>query len=74
VIAALIGEIFGLRHMGEIYGSTIVFAGIGGAAGPILAGYIYDVTTSYNLAFTLAGIMALAGALATCFIKMPKHY
>ena len=73
VVAATIGEFFGLRHLGRIYGSVIMLAGFGGAIGPILTGYIHDVTSSYSLAFILGGIMSLIGALAIYFIKIPKH-
>ena len=73
VVAATIGEIFGLQHLGRIYGSVIMLAGFGGAIGPILTGYIHDVTSSYFLAFILGGIMSLAGALAIYFLKIPKH-
>ena len=73
VVAATIGEIFGLAHLGAIYGSVIMVAGFGGAVGPLLPGYIYDVTNSYLLAFILGGVMSLVGALTVYFIKMPKH-
>ena len=73
VVAATVGRFFGLQHMGSIYGSVVILAGVGGAVGPFLAGYIYDVTNSYFLAFMLGGIMSLLAALIVHFIKMPKH-
>ena len=72
MMAAMIGETFGLRHMGSIYGSVVMLAGFGGAVGPLMTGYIYDVTNGYSLAFIIGGIMALVAALALYFVRAPK--
>jgi MFS family permease len=63
-LAALVGEIFGLRYVGTSLGMTTLFWGIGGALGSFLAGYIFDINGSYNYAFMLgAGAMFLATVL-----------
>jgi len=57
-LAALIGDIFGLRHFGALIGATSVAWGIGAAVGPTLTGYIFDIYGSYVTAF-LAGMAAM---------------
>jgi len=71
VVPALIKDIFGLRHMGAIYGSVMIFVGLGAAGGPLLAGHIHDLTDSYFLAFVSAGIMSLVAVLVVHFIRLP---
>jgi MFS family permease len=47
----LIGECFGIGSMGVIFGGLGVVAMVGGALGPIFAGWIYDTQGSYHFAF-----------------------
>jgi len=55
----LVAELFGLSSHGAIFG-TIFFAGtIGGAIGSPLAGYIFDVTGSYQLAFLICVVASV---------------
>jgi len=50
----LLADRFGRHILGSAYGALTFFAaGIGGGAGPIIAGYIYDLTGSYNGAWLL---------------------
>jgi MFS family permease len=59
----LVGQIFGLRYMATLTG--IVFFGhqIGSFAGIWLAGYLYDSTGSYNIAFMIAIGLGVFAAL-----------
>jgi predicted MFS family arabinose efflux permease len=58
-------ELFGLSALGVI---TAIFSfgfNIGGSAGPVLAGYIFDLSASYRWAFVLClALMLVAFALA----------
>ena len=40
--------------MGKIFGITALGGAIGGVLGPWLAGYIFDTTGSYSVAFLIA--------------------
>ena len=46
-------EYFGLRAFGAIQGLAFTIATLGGLAGPVFAGWMYDMTESYRLAFLI---------------------
>ncbi len=56
-----VANYFGLRAHGAIFGLVIFCGMTGGAAGPILAGRIFDVTASYDPAFTTLAVLAVLG-------------
>ncbi|MFO7964859.1 MAG: MFS transporter [Desulfobacterales bacterium] len=47
----LIGKSFGIAFMGEIFGALGIAAMVGGAIGPVFAGYNYDHYGTYHYAF-----------------------
>jgi MFS family permease len=73
LISPLVAEYFGIRCHGLLFG-IVVFAGTaGGAAGPILAGHLFDITESYSSAFWICaavGCTAL-GLLLSLRQKLP---
>jgi MFS family permease len=67
--APLVAELFGLKWHGLIFGACGFLAMVGGTIGPILTGYIFDVTGRYQLAFiTLSGI-SIIGMIFSLLIK-----
>ena len=54
VVGAIPAEIFEGRHYGAIFGTLMVSALAGGAAGPWLMGVVHDRTGTYTLAFWVA--------------------
>jgi MFS family permease len=63
VIGAIGAEIFQGRHYGTIFGTLMLAAIGGGAAGPWLTGILYDVTGGYALAFWICiGCSVLSAA------------
>jgi MFS family permease len=68
LIPMVMVESLGIRRLGSVLGLSGIFATIGFAAGPILAGRIFDVTRSYFDAFALFVLLAIvsAAAIATC--------
>ena len=69
----IIGELFGLKSHGAIFGALAVVIGTGGAIGPIVAGKLFDATGSYQLAFILSTILASASLLPLFFLKVPNR-
>jgi MFS family permease len=57
-------EIFQGKHYGSIFGTVMLAAIIGGAAGPWVTGYLHDLSGNYTLAFAIgiavSGLSALA--------------
>jgi MFS family permease len=54
VMGAIPAEIFEGRHYGSIFGSVMLAAILGGAAGPWTAGMLHDVSGSYSPAFWIS--------------------
>ena len=63
-MGAIPAESFGGRHYGSIFGSVMLAAILGGAAGPWLAGVSHDLTGSYAPAFSLSIGCSAVSALA----------
>jgi MFS family permease len=64
VMGPIPAEIFAGPHYGSIFGTVMVAAILGGAAGPWIAGIIYDATESYSIAFWIAAGCSLISILA----------
>jgi MFS family permease len=64
VMGAIVAEIFEGPYYGSIFGTITVALIGGGAAGPWMAGFAYDATGSYRLAFLLAIGCCLVSAAA----------
>lgn len=72
LVPAITAEYFGLGSMGSIFG-LMSFAGVlGGAMGPFMAGYIYDVTAKYTIAFSTIGILSVIGTLLSLYLRKLK--
>jgi MFS family permease len=70
IMGAVVSEIFQGRHFGTIFGTLMVVALAGGAAGPYVTGLIHDLTGSYDLAFRI-GIGASLLSAAAIWIAAP---
>lgn len=57
----VIGELFGIAGFGATFGLTEFIRRLGAAAGVFLAGYIFDITGSYQYALAMIVIAYLAG-------------
>jgi MFS family permease len=68
----LVALLFGLSSHGVILGFLSFGFTTGGAFGPWLAGYIFDATDSYRLAFLMCAGVSLTGLILTMFLKPKK--
>jgi MFS family permease len=65
----LVALLFGLRSHGVILGFLSFGFTTGGAFGPWLSGYIFDLTQSYRFAFLMCTAVSLTGLVLTVFLK-----
>lgn len=65
-------DIFHGKNIGAISAMILMGTGVGGAIGPWLGGYIYDVTDSYYNAFIIS-MIAFAVACVSVWIAAPRN-
>jgi len=65
----LVAGLFGLRSHGLILAVGGLGYTIGGAIGPPLTGYIFDITGSYQSAFLLSAIIAVVGMTLALLLR-----
>jgi len=66
--SGLVAQMFGLKHMGTLYGIVFLNHQIGSFFGVWLGGYLFDETGSYDVVWWLAGGIALVTAIIHIFI------
>jgi MFS family permease len=71
-LPVLTAQFFGLSSLGSIFGSLIFSGAVGGAIGPLLGGKIFDLSQSYFLSFSLAGIVVMS-SFALIFLLRPPY-
>ncbi len=72
-ITAKTADLFPGRHLGAILGVITIGAGIGSAVGSWAAGWIFDISGSYRLAFLLAIASYLGGCVAFWTLRDPPR-
>jgi MFS family permease len=65
----LIGQFFGMRAVAALVGVIVFGSTIGGATGAWVGGQVFDVTQSYQLAFTMAAITSFTSVMLTLILK-----
>ncbi len=69
LLSPTVARLFGIGSHGVLLGIVLFSGNLGGAIGPVVAGYIFDLTRSYQLVFLLlAGVCGVA-LLLTPFLK-----
>jgi MFS family permease len=67
LLSPVLAELFGIASHGTIFGLVYFVITIGGTIGPILAGYLFDITGSYQIVFSTCLIFSLiAVILSAC--------
>lgn len=69
LLAPVTADYFGTRYHGVILGIVIFASTVGGSIGPVLAGYMFDVTGSYRIIFMLLTAMSAAGVFASYSLR-----
>lgn len=69
----LIAELFGMKSHGSILGAISFGFTMGGAIGPLLTGYMFDVWGSYKLAFLVCASIMIVGLILAVKLKPIKR-
>jgi predicted MFS family arabinose efflux permease len=64
----LLIEISGFRHFGTLLGISTLVSGIASSFGPLLTGYLYDMTKGYTHAFLILGCLIGFSIIPTLLI------
>ncbi len=70
--STVLAELFGLKSHGIILGVTSLSYTFGAALGPFMAGYIFDISGSYQMAFIVSGILAVLGFFISTGLRPVK--
>jgi MFS family permease len=69
---AMQADYFGTNNYGTIMGLMIVISTIGGLVSPVLAGYIFDTTHSYHLAWQIFTLITLPSIPLILLARPPE--
>ena len=72
LVAGLMGTYYGTKSLTMLIALSGMTAIIGGASGPVMAGFIWDRTGSYFVAFLIGAILWIVAALAVVLMKQPR--
>lgn len=70
---ALQADVFGLRAFGAIQGLVFTIATVGALIGPVFAGWMYDQTESYRLAFVILAAASFLAAPLLATLRRPRQ-
>lgn len=60
--SGLVGKVFGMRHLGTLFGVCFLDHQVGSFLGAWLGGHLFDVTGSYSIVWTATAIAGLVAA------------
>jgi MFS transporter, OFA family, oxalate/formate antiporter len=69
LISPLVARQFGTKSHGLLFGVVIFSSTLGGAMGPFMAGYIFDVTHSYAIVFSILAVLCIIALALTASLK-----
>ena len=65
----IIAEFFGIKSHGTLFGITMFSGTFGGALGPVMAGYVFDVTGAYAGAIWICTVISVLGFVLISLLK-----
>ncbi|HEY94451.1 MAG TPA: MFS transporter [Dehalococcoidia bacterium] len=65
----IVADLFGMRSHGVILGVIVSTITFGSAVGPVVAGAIYDASSSYNAAFIVCVVFAVMGIILSLLLR-----
>ncbi|MFC1864056.1 hypothetical protein ACFL1Z_08920 [Thermodesulfobacteriota bacterium] len=73
-MSMLVSSRMGLVSYGSVFGAVTLVFYMGVSTGPLVAGFIYDATQSYQWAFTIFLVLYAISIPAMLVIGSPKKY
>jgi len=73
LFSPIVAELFGLRSHGTILSTAALAGTVGAVVGPLLAGYLYDVSGNYKVAFLLCALLCIASVVTSPLLKPSRH-
>jgi len=70
----LVSRNFGLVYYGAIFGMVSLFQAVGGAAGPLFSGLMFDTTNTYFWAFIVFLCLYAAAVPTVLSVRRPKSF
>jgi len=71
-MSVLTSHSFGLASYGAIFGTILMTAMVSTAAGPIMAGYMYDIMNTYHWAFIICSALTAVATFTILAVHRPK--
>ena len=65
----VVAEFFGIKSHAALFGIAMFSGTFGGAVGPFLAGYIFDVTAGYGVAIWICTLVVALGFVLISLLK-----
>ena len=70
---ALQADYFGIRNFGAIFGFMALMGMLGGIFSPVIAGWVFDITGSYRLAWQLLALTTLPAIPLILLARAPRQ-
>lgn len=74
IMSAAVGDYMGPAQAAKSFAFITLFFGGGQIVGPALAGYLADLTGSFETAFGLCAGLTATGVLLTLFLRSPQEF
>ncbi|MFC1957474.1 MFS transporter [Chloroflexota bacterium] len=73
VMGAMVADYYGRKFFGTINGLTHIVMAVTTVVGPVFAGYMFDITGSYRLAFISFVAIGVVGAISAILATRPPQ-
>jgi MFS family permease len=70
LIQLLTADLFGLMSLGKIMGVINVLDTLGGGLGPVMTGYLYDLTQSYLVPFSVISCLLVIALISSSLLQI----
>jgi MFS family permease len=68
----IVAEFFGIKSHGALFGIAMFCGTLGGALGPVMAGYVFDISGGYGGAIWICTLIAALGFMLVALLKPVK--